>query len=855
MLRQAKAIVLPLLILVAGLAASEFTARFEEQRLNADQHEQTLAAAAGMRASLESELNATLHLASGLAAYIQASGGATRAEKIRPILAALIDQSPYLRNVGLAPDNRLSYVEPVHGNEKVIGLYYPNLKAQWPAIERAIRSRQPTLAGPVALIQGGSGLIYRLPIFLNDGRYWGLISTVIDADRLLAGVSGLAQDRGLSIALRGKDGLGAEGEVFRGTSQQFGKSAVVMDVAVSGGHWQLALSPLVPASTGTRPLIVRLAGSTLAFLLSFLLWRTNRAYREQHALTAQLRTQHEKLHGLYELSPLGIALMDDKGRYLEANGAFSRITGYTQEELKSLTFHDITPTEYHDLNDELLGALFRHGRYGPNEKAYIRKDQSRVPVQISGALISAENGGRYIGVIVEDIRQRKEAESRINLLAFYDPLTGLPNRRLFIDRLGHALAASSRSFQFGALLLIDLDHFKTLNDTRGHDIGDHLLKEVSKRLERTVRAGDTVARLGGDEFMVMLEDLGEEEAGAANQADTVAEKILDILSLPYDIAGDAPANHHGTASIGISLFQGQGATVETLLKQADVALYQAKDAGRNAVRFYNGDMQAALEMRAEMEHGLHQALAQDEFQLHYQPQIDRQRGLVGAEALLRWRPVGGDKLIPPDQFIPVAEETGLILPIGQWVLEQACIQLRAWQASPLTTRLQLAVNVSPRQFRQADFASQVQQILERYHVQPAQLKLELTESLVLDDVDDAIRKMETLRALGVSFALDDFGTGYSSLSYLRRLPIDQLKIDRSFVRDIANGEDDSDAIILAIISMSHSLKLQVVAEGVETAEQRAFLAGNGCDLFQGFLFGRPMPQEDFEDLLAKPIAA
>jgi len=442
-------------------------------------------------------------------------------------------------------------------------------------------------------------------------------------------------------------------------------------------------------------------------------------------------------------------------------------------------------------------------------------------------------------VTVRDISARKEAEEQIRNLAYFDSLTGLPNRRLLLERLGHALIASRCNQHYGALLMIDLDHFKTLNDTQGHEKGDRLLIEVAHRMSQIIRAQDTASRLGGDEYVLLLETLGQDEATAANRAEDIAEKIHHRLSAPYVISGD-DKTHYCTCSIGLTLFNGEEEqTVEVLLKQADVALYQAKDAGRNTTRFFNPAMQMAIESRMALETALRQALARDELQLHYQPQIDQNGRCIGAEALLRWqRPDLG--LISPMQFIPLAEETGLIFPIGRWVIDTACAQLKTWEAQPATRSLQLAINVSARQFHQPDFVAQVSDSLERSGANPARLKLELTESVILENADPVIERMRQLHALGVGFSMDDFGTGYSSLSYLKRLPLDQLKIDQSFVRDITTDPNDA-AIVRAILAMSHSLGLQVIAEGVETEEQQIFLRENGCDAFQGYLFGRPIP--------------
>jgi diguanylate cyclase (GGDEF)-like protein len=449
-----------------------------------------------------------------------------------------------------------------------------------------------------------------------------------------------------------------------------------------------------------------------------------------------------------------------------------------------------------------------------------------------------------IGVIL-DITERKRAEEQIHQLAFFDVLTHLPNRRLLLDRLQHAFAASARTRQYGAIMFLDLDHFKTLNDTKGHEIGDLLLIEVAARLTSCVRDGDTVARLGGDEFVIVLEALGAGLDQAANRAERVAEKIRDALGQPYQLKERA---HHTTPSIGIAMFKGHEDSVDDLLKYADVAMYQAKTAGRNAIRFYDPETQSAIEERADLETELRLALEERQFLLYYQVQVDGRHRPLGAEVLLRWEhPQRG--LVPPMQFIPLAEETGLIVPIGLWVLQTACAQLKAWQGSALTRDLTLAVNVSAKQFRQPDFVARVRRALQESGAKPSHLKLELTESMVLENVEDTIEKMRELKLLGVSFSMDDFGTGYSSLQYLKQLPLDQIKIDRSFVRDIATDTNDA-AIVQTIIAMSDALGLNVIAEGVETQAQHEFLDEHGCHAFQGYLFGKPLPLAQFETSLA-----
>jgi diguanylate cyclase (GGDEF)-like protein len=448
--------------------------------------------------------------------------------------------------------------------------------------------------------------------------------------------------------------------------------------------------------------------------------------------------------------------------------------------------------------------------------------------------------------IVRDITDSKAAEEKIVHLAYFDALTNLPNRRLLMDRLDKALAASSRHGREGALLFVDLDKFKQVNDTLGHDMGDLLLQQVAQRLQTCVREGDTVARLGGDEFVVMLEDLSANAHDAATQAKAVGEKIVEALNAPYALGAQW---HHSTTSIGVTLFAKRHGTVDELLKRADVAMFQAKSAGRNTLRFFDPVMQALVDARVVMEHELGLALEQQQLRLYYQPQMHGAKQLIGAEALVRWsHPQRG--LVMPGEFIPLAEETGLILPLGLWVLEAACTQLALWACRPEMAHLTLAVNVSARQFHQDNFVQEVMAVLERTGAPPHCLKLELTESLLVSNVEDVIAKMNQLKAHGVCFSLDDFGTGYSSLSYLKRLPLDQLKIDQGFVNTILEDTNDA-AIARMVIALADTMGLGVLAEGVETEAQRDFLASLGCHDYQGYLFARPLPLEDFEAFAVK----
>ncbi len=547
-----------------------------------------------------------------------------------------------------------------------------------------------------------------------------------------------------------------------------------------------------------------------------------------------------------------VFVTDARWVILKVNRAFSAMTGYSSAEAIGQLPQTLLGSNTQDpvVYALMMQRLASEGHW-QGEVWDRRKNGEIHPIwlMLTALRDEAQSVTHYV-VSMLDITERKAAESEIRNLAFYDVLTGLPNRRLLMDRLGQALLLSVHHQRNGALLYLDLDNFKDLNDTLGHGKGDQLLKQVAQRLLLCVREGDTVARLGGDEFVVMLQDLSDEAPTAAAQAGQVGEKILDRLNQPYLLTD---TTHRSTPSMGVTLFGDKPELPDDLLRRADLAMYQAKAAGRNTLRFFDAHMQTAVTLRANLEAALREALAQQQFLLYYQPQVDAVGRITGAEVLVRWQRPGAG-LVLPGEFIALAEHTGLILPLGAWILQSACRQIARWADLPGMQQVSVSVNVSGLQMMQADFVQQVERALAQAGASPHRLKLELTESVLVSDVAKTIDKMRALKAHGVGFALDDFGTGYSSLAYLKRLPLDQLKIDQSFVRDILVDSNDA-AIAKMIIALGESLNLLVLAEGVETRAQHAFLAQQGCTAYQGNLFGQAMAAEAFEALVCAQARA
>ena len=547
-----------------------------------------------------------------------------------------------------------------------------------------------------------------------------------------------------------------------------------------------------------------------------------------------------------------LLISDHANRIIAVNEAFTEATGYTLEEVRgrdpSLLASGLTPEDtYRDLWQKLADTGRWHG------ELWDRRKNGEIYPKLASISAIRNEGGEITHHIASfrDISEAKAAGDKIVRLAYYDPLTELANRRLLTDRLKHAVQAAARTAEFGAVLYIDLDNFKTINDTLGHEQGDLLLQKSAGRILAVVREGDTVARVGGDEFIVLLEGLGTEQERAALATKTVGDKLLDALARPFSLAGRIVAS---SASIGISLWRGTPQIdAQDLLKRADLAMYESKKAGRNVLRFFEPAMQVEVERRSRLESRLREALEQEHFVLYYQGRVDAYGRLDAAEALVRWKDAERG-IVAPAEFIPVAEDSGLIVALGNWVLRTACRQLKQWGQSAASSHLAISVNVSARQLAEEHFVAQVEGILRETGANPARLELELTEGALLHNVDDVIVKMGQLRRLGVSFALDDFGTGYSSLAYLLRLPLNVLKIDRTFVRELPQDRN-AEALARTIVQMGQNLGLAVVAEGVESEDQWSLLARLGCSGYQGFLFAEPVPIEQFEAQMAGPQAA
>ena len=572
------------------------------------------------------------------------------------------------------------------------------------------------------------------------------------------------------------------------------------------------------------------------------------ANKALHAQNAALASENKELSIVASIfhSQEGMLITDAHLSIVRVNQAFTEITGYGSEEVLDKK-PNILSSGRHDK------AFYKHMWQCLNNqdkwegKIWNRRKNGDVYAQYLSIAVVYDDLGNVANYVatMTDITKGRAAKEKIANLAYYDPLTQLPNRRLFLDRLSQEIESTSRDGSRAALLFIDLDRFKNLNDTLGHHLGDLLLEQLASRLVSCVRKKDLVARLGGDEFFILLINLNGSEIECAARAKEFADKVMASFDTPF-LLDEQP--YSITASIGLTVLSEDLTSIDMVLKQADIAMYQAKANGRNAVCFFEKKMQDDITQYVKLERELITAIALAQFELFYQVQVDDKQKPIGAEALIRWNhPELG--LVAPGYFIELAEETGMIVPLGQWVLEAACKQLKAWESIPQMRGLTLAVNISSKQFHQDDFVSHVKYIVKQHGIHPALLKLELTETAFTNNIESLIASMNALKGIGIQLELDDFGTGYSSLQYLKRLPLEQLKIDQSFVREIEYNENDKQ-IVRTIISMAHNLQLKVIAEGVETENQKQILLDSGCQRFQGYLFGRPLPADLFKALIA-----
>ncbi|OZY87463.1 diguanylate cyclase [Cellvibrio mixtus] len=919
---------------------------------------------------LRDSLRQVLTLNYSMATLVRLSKGNTQA--FDAVAAELLPYFDSVSHISLSPNGIIRQVYPLAGNEKSIGFNQLSDSLQNLEAVRARDSGQMTLTGPVSLVQGGTGVIARLPIFLHEAgesHFWGFANVTIRLSRLLktANIQQLnSQD--IAYKLWRINPIDQTPEAIAVHAPAYLRNTVDKSFDVPNGTWVLTMAPVGGWVNGWRlasEIFLALVISGLLGYQTYLVLKLQRrkinlqsAVQEQTREVMEARAQlqatldaipdllfevsadgvihnfhthrpelllldpedflgkqvdglmpkevtaiiHDamreasekgfsngKYYGLdlpggrreFELSTAckavspevqkhfvmisrditerrqaeeelrvaatafeareGMMITDPAGVILRVNKAFTEITGYSANEVignnpRLLNSGHHEPEFYADMwriittDGSWKGEIWNRRRSGEIYPEWLT---------ITAVKNSQGETTHYVSTLT-DITERKENEARINNLAFFDPLTQLPNRRLLQDRLEHAIAASTRKQTLGALLFIDLDDFKTLNDNRGHHIGDLLLVAVANRLRMAVRAQDTVARLGGDEFLVVLEDLTPNHDQAAAIAQQIAETILESLNEAYNLEGQ---DYFSTPSIGISLFGDRLVHIDELLKQADQAMYHAKAEGRNTCRFFDPEMQAHTAQRFALQHEIREALIQHQFQLFYQPQVDYTGAVIGAEALIRWfHPQRG--MVSPLEFIPIAEESGLILQLGNWIVEEACHQLVRWSQHPATRELVISINVSARQFQQAQFVMQLLTALQRTGANPHCLKLELTESMLVQNPQDIIAKMDELKNHGIKFSLDDFGTGYSSLAYLKRLPINELKIDKSFVNDVLVDSNDA-AIARMIIRLAQSMELRVIAEGVETKAQRDWLEAQGCLHYQGYYFGKPVAAAEF----------
>ncbi|WP_439536838.1 bifunctional diguanylate cyclase/phosphodiesterase [Methyloversatilis sp.] len=848
LLDRSKPLAVALIALLSGLALTAYIADVEADQMLQRQRGEVAAQAGVVRARLESEINSAAHLSLGLVSYVAANPAIT-ADAFNRVSERMLAYGRHVRSIALAPDNVLRFVNPLAGNEAALGLRYLDHPTQRDAVLKMMESRRFVLAGPLDLVQGGVGLINRFPIYLPaaDGRperYWGLASIVLRFDTLLKASGLLDANQSVRYALRGRDGMGADGEVIHGEPDIFSLDPVKVDVVLpDNARWQLAAVPVGGwrgALQDTRVISIWMAGSLVSVAIAGLLGLGQLQIRRIRLRDADLSLAASVIQSSNE----AIVVTDEGDRIVSVNPAFLKLTGLTREAVLGKLASTVVSTPYDASSHASFAQRIDAGGDWSGELDDRRADGETYPKRLSIYPVGGQGGDVHYVHSFSDISERKAAERKIHHLAHHDALTGLPNRLSLQGRMEQAMAEARRHGTLIAVMMIDMDHFKDINDTLGHHVGDALLVDVAQRLLCCVRLSDVVARLGGDEFVVLVTDMASTLTAAA-----VAEKIVSALSAPYQVEA---YRLHSTPSVGIGVFPNDGTSVDTLLRNVDTAMYHAKAAGRNNYQFFDQSMSANASERLALQGSLHHAIESRQFVLHYQPQIEVASGrLVGVEALVRWQhPERG--LVPPNSFIPIAEESDLIIKLGEWILQEACWQLSRWKDQGLMLRV--SVNLSARQLRSKNLLYQVEDTLNRHGLRPGELELEITESVAMDNPEATLRMLGQLRELGVELAIDDFGTGYSSLSHLKLMPLQRLKIDRSFVKDIESDPDDA-AICAATISLAQNLGLSVVAEGVETDAQLAFLDNLGCECVQGYLFSKPLPAAELEAWAAQHAAA
>ena len=849
------AVVAFVMALVSGLwvAWLNIDGRDQAQRAEA------FALASAQAALLNQRLDAALSATYALGAVLRQSQFVVEPDNFNQLGSELLRYHPGISSLQYAPGGITTYITPLAGNEKAIGNNLLLVTDRNKEALQAVQTRKLTLAGPFELRQGGLGIAGRLPLFKplaagGTDAFWGFAVALIRVSELVqsANLDSLAQS-GYDYGLWRIHPDTGERQVFVRSGAEKMSHPIVVDFPVPNGRWHLSVAP----KTGWLTEHMSNAALGIAFALLFagmvatmvyVMRRQPLRLQEQVALRTrelndEVQARRAAQAGLklaaqvFESSAEAIMITDCTNKILSVNEAFSKMTGYAADEVVGQTPSMMASGRHDDaFFKDLFQSLMTHGHW--QGEIWNRRKNGEVFPQWQGVSMVRDEDGKvtqYVS-IAADITERKASEERINFLSHYDTLTGLPNRTLLQDRVHQAMMVADLYGSKVSLMTLDLDRFKLINDSLGHQLGDQLLIQVVRRLTSLVRSADTISRQGGDEFIIVLQD----DTGLT-VASRIAQKIQEQFNALFVIEGQEV---RVTSSIGIAAYPDDGGDIETLLKRSDIAMYHAKQSGRATYRFFTEELNVDTSARMALESELARAIDRQEFVLHYQPQIDLQdERVIGAEALVRWlHPEKG--LIAPARFIPVAEETGLIVALGDWVLCEACRQARAWQAGGMAPMV-ISVNLSGVQFRQPGLVARVAEVLAQYGLAPQYLELELTESILVQDAEGVLQTVHELKALGLKLAIDDFGTGYSSLSYLKRFDVDKLKIDQSFVRDLCSNAEDA-AIVQAVIQLGLGLNLSIIAEGAETAEQVQHLRDKGCQQVQGYFFSKPLPARDFE---------